>query len=151
MHKIVRWYIQTGVFYLIVGLAIGVWMIVRKELFGILPNRQLIAAHTHVILVGFVLLMIMGVAQWMFPRPSKEDSHYSPYLAEYIFYTITIGVFIRTSGEIASAFTGSSFWRWMIVTGSILEVLAIIFFFYNMWTRIRPAGSKLREAKGEKF
>ncbi|GBD92557.1 cytochrome C and Quinol oxidase polypeptide I [bacterium BMS3Abin05] len=151
MHSIVRWYVRTSVFFLTVGLVLGVVMIIQKELGGTFPDQQLITAHTHSILVGFVILMIMGVAQWMFPRPVKGNSRYSPYLAEYIYYTMTTGVFVRTAAEIVSAFAVGVFWHWAIVVGSLLEVLALLFFFYNMWTRIRPTGSQFREAKGEKF
>lgn len=151
MHTIVRWYIRTSVFFLAIGILLGIGMIIQKELLGTFPDQQLITAHTHSILVGFVMLMIMGVAQWMFPRPLKSDTHYSPDLARYVFYTVSLGVFVRTAAEIVSAFNNSMFWHWGIVTGSILEVLAMIVFFYNNWTRIRATGSAIREAKGEKF
>lgn len=39
----------------------------------------------------------------------------------------------------------------LIVAGSALELLAILVFLYNIRTRIRPIGSHLREAAGEKF
>ncbi len=151
MHTIVRWYIRTSVFFLAVGLALGIGMVIQKELNGTFPNQQLITAHTHVILVGFVILMIMGVAQWMFPRPLKDDSHYSPDLARYVFYTVSLGVLVRTVAEIVSAFNNGMVWHWGIVIGSVLEIVAMIVFFYNNWTRIRATGSAIREARGEKF
>ncbi len=151
MHTIVRWYIRTSVFFLFVGLILGIGMVIQKELLGTFPDQQLITAHTHSILVGFVMLMIMGVAQWMFPRPLKEDHHYSPDLARYVFYTVSAGVFVRTASEVISAFASGMVWHWGIVIGGILEVLAMLVFFYNNWTRIRATGSAIREAKGEKF
>ncbi|NOY76413.1 MAG: cbb3-type cytochrome c oxidase subunit I [Calditrichaeota bacterium] len=151
MHTIVRWYIRTSVFFLAVGLVLGIAMIIQKELFGTFPDQQLITAHTHVILVGFVMLMIMGVAQWMFPRPLKDDTHYSPDLARGVYYMVSFGVFLRTAAEIVSAYASGLLWHWAIVVGSGLEVLAMVLFFYNNWTRIRATGSAIREAKGEKF
>jgi hypothetical protein len=32
-------------------------------------NFGFITAHVHLLLVGFMLMIVMGVATWMFPRP----------------------------------------------------------------------------------
>jgi cbb3-type cytochrome oxidase subunit 1 len=101
-------------------------MVIQKELNGTSPDQQLITAHTHVILVGFVMLMIMGVAQWMFPRPLKDDTRYSPDLARYVFYTVSLGVLVRTVAEIVSAFHNGMLWHWGIVIGSVLEIVAMV-------------------------
>jgi len=126
-------------------------MLVTKELLGRYPHPQWITAHTHVILVGFILMMILGVAQWMFPRPSREDQHYNPDLARIIYFAITLATALRTGSEIAQVWSEGAIWRWTTVAGGVTQVLAILLFFYNMWTRIRPTGSQVREAAGEKF
>ena len=70
MHTLVRRFLKTGIVFLVVGLAVGGWMIVRRELAA--PRRGVRkSAHTHAIFVGFVMMMILGVALWMFPRPDK--------------------------------------------------------------------------------
>ncbi len=45
-------------------------------------HYQIITAHVHLLLVGFILMMIMGVALWMFPRLPKGDEGYSPDLSK---------------------------------------------------------------------
>ncbi len=151
MHTIVRYYIRAAVGFLALGLIIGLVMIVRLEFLGIHPGRGWLTAHTHVLLVGFVFLMIMGVAQWMFPRPTKDDKRYSPALARAVFWFMCGSVLVRTAGEVATAL-GAVYWpRWFIVPGAAGEVMGILTFFYNMRSRIRPVGSRLREAAGERF
>ena len=81
MFELSRRYIKTGFVFFVIGLAIGLFMIVDKHVFYRWPNTQLITAHVHVLLIGFVVSLIMGVAIWMFPRPSP-DTRYSPLLAE---------------------------------------------------------------------
>ena len=48
---------------------------------GRYPPRLLITAHVHLLLVGFMLQMVMGVATWMFPHPGREGTRYRPELA----------------------------------------------------------------------
>src|SRR4051812_28957383 len=82
MTPLVRRYLRTAIGFLLAGLGLGAWMLVRRELAGQYPTPRLISAHTHVILVGFVMMMILGVALWMFPRPEREDVRYRPGVAE---------------------------------------------------------------------
>ena len=91
MHSLVRRYIKTAIVFLLTGLALGLWMIARRELWNIAPTPLEISAHTHVILIGFVMTMILGVALWLFPRPDKTDARYRPGLAELSYWLLTAG------------------------------------------------------------
>lgn len=100
MYTLVRRYIKTAILFLAVGLAIGGWMIVRRELWAQYPSPYLVSAHTHAVFVGFVMMMILGVALWLFPRPDKADARYSPRLAEIAYWLITGGTATRVTGEL---------------------------------------------------
>lgn len=52
MHSLVRRFLKTGIAFLGIGLLLGGWMMVRRELAGEYPTPYLISAHTHAILVG---------------------------------------------------------------------------------------------------
>ena len=76
MHTLVRRYIKTAIAFLFVGLAIGAWMILRREMWRRFPGPYETSAHTHAIFAGFVMMMILGVALWLFPRPEKGNRGY---------------------------------------------------------------------------
>jgi len=151
MHSLVRRYIKTAIGFLLAGLAVGLWMIIRRELWNIGPTPLQISAHTHVILVGFVMTMILGVALWLFPRPDKSDARYSPLLAEISYWLLAGGTASRFVAELARGSSSARWLRWVVVLAGFAQALALLLFFYTMWTRIRPVGSKVREAKGERF
>jgi len=151
MYTLVRRYIKTAILFLGAGLAIGGWMMVRRELWSIAPSSYMISAHTHAILVGFVMLMILGVALWMFPRPDKGDTRYSPRAAEGAYWLVTIGTAGRVAGELARPVVASPALRWSVLLSGAAQIAGIALFFINMWPRIRPVGSQAGEAKGEKF
>src|SRR5215216_3055322 len=110
LHSLVRRYIKTAIIYLAVGLALGGWMMTGRELSGRFAEPYLRTAHTHAILVGFVMMMILGVALWLFPRPDKTDTRYRPVLAEVAYWMLAIGTGCRIAGEIAR---GSSNAVWL--------------------------------------
>ena len=151
MHKLARRYIKTAIVFLMLGLAIGVWMIINRELGNRFATPFEMSAHTHALLVGFVLQMIMGVALWMFPRPAKEDVNYRPVMIEVAYWMLTVSTAVRVAGELARSSVSDTWLRWTIVLAGIGQALAILLFFQTMWTRIRPVGSRAREESGEKF
>jgi heme/copper-type cytochrome/quinol oxidase subunit 1 len=151
MYSLVRRYIKTAILVLGVGLVLGGWMMVRRELANAAPSSYMVSAHTHAIFVGFVMMMILGVALWMFPRPEKGDTRYSPRAAEGAYWLVTIGTAGRIAGELARQQVGSPALRWTVMLCGLAQVAGIALFFVNMWPRIRPVGSQAREARGEKF
>lgn len=151
MHTLVRRFIKTAIGFLAAGLAIGGWMVVRRELFDRFPSSYATSAHTHAIFVGFVMMMIMGVALWLFPRPDKEDDRYRPARITVTYWFITLGTAGRGAGELARMATGASWVRMAVLLSSIAQIAGILLFFHTMWSRIRPLGSRAREEKGERF
>jgi heme/copper-type cytochrome/quinol oxidase subunit 1 len=151
MHSLVRRYIKTAIAFLVAGLVTGLWMIGRRELSNLAPTPFQVSAHTHVILVGFVMTMILGVALWLFPRPDKTDTRYQPLLAEVSYWLLTGGTATRFAAELGRGASGATWVRWTVVLSSLAQVLALVLFFYTMWSRIRAVGSAVREAKGERF
>ena len=151
MHSLVRRYLKTAILFLAVGLAIGTWMMAERDLAGRFPSRYEQSAHTHAILVGFVMMMILGVALWLFPRPAKEDARYAPRLADAAYWLVTVGTGVRIVGELGRAVTDALPIRGATFGAGLLQVAGLGLFFYTMWSRIRAVGSAVREAKGERF
>ena len=151
MYTLVRRYIKTAIIFLAVGIALGAWMLVNRELHGRAPTEYETSAHTHLIFVGFVIEMILGVALWLFPRPHKDDTRYSPRLVNAAYWLLTVGTAIRAVGELARDSADGLALRWLIVCSGLAQVGGIGLFFYTMWTRIRAVGSRSREASGERF
>lgn len=126
-------------------------MIARRELIGAAPSPYLASAHTHAIFVGFVMMMIMGVALWLFPRPERDDKQYDPRLAAVAYWLLTTATAARVIGELMRSSMSYVWLRLGIVGTGFLQIIAIGVFFYTIWSRIRPVGSQAREAKGERF
>ncbi len=151
MHTIVRYYIRSSIFFLVCGLVLGFYFLLDTYWFHAGYPSLWVTAHVHVVLIGFVMMMIFGVAQWMFPRPPKEETRYSPVRALVIFYLLFFATALRFLLEISSRWLALKFVDLGIVVAGAGQILALILFFWNMWTRIRPMGSEIREQAGERF
>lgn len=117
MPPLIRRYIKTSFAFLIAGLILGGYLTIGQFLLGAWPPRLVITAHVHLLLVGFMLVMVMGVATWMFPRPAKDDARYQPELAEAVYWVMTISTALRAAAELMAGpgrqrRSCASSWRW---------------------------------------
>lgn len=151
MYTLVRRFIKTGIGFLALGLGIGLFMLVRRELGGVWPHPYLVSAHGHAMFAGFVLYLILGVALWLFPRAEKGDARYRPERIEAAYWVLTLATAARIGAEASRAWGAHPAQAWLIVAGGAGQVTGIGLYFWTMWSRIRPVGSHLREARGERF
>jgi heme/copper-type cytochrome/quinol oxidase subunit 1 len=151
VHSLVRRYLKTGIGFLALGLGLGLWMMADRELRQRFPSPYLVSAHTHAIFVGFVMMMILGVALWLFPRPAKDDTRYSPRAADAAYWLVASGTAGRVAGELMRIESSVPWVRLGTLLTGLLQVAGLAVFFYTMWSRIRPLGSQAREAQGERF
>jgi heme/copper-type cytochrome/quinol oxidase subunit 1 len=144
MSPLVRRYLKTAIVFLLAGLMSGGVLLVRRELGGVYPSLTLASAHAHVILVGFVMMMILGVAQWMFPRPPTDDARDRARAAELAYWVLTIATALRFAAELARTGTEAGIVRASVVAGGLGQIGGLALFFYGLWPRIRTAGTRSR-------
>jgi hypothetical protein len=138
---LVRRYIKTSFVFLALGLLLGGWIIVGEFVLGVYPPRLHVTAHVHLLLVGFMLMIVMGVATWMFPRPARDDSRYRPELAEAVYWVMTLSTAVRAAAEILAPWSAGPALRWIIALGGLGQLAGAALFVLNMWPRIRMPGA----------
>lgn len=151
VYTLVRRFIKTGIAFLFIGLVLGAWMIVRRDIQAVWPDPYLASAHAHAVLIGFVMFLILGVALWLFPRAPKDDDRYRPERAEASYWILLVSTASRFVAEAARAWIDEPILGWVVVAGGLGQIVGLAVYFWTMWPRIRPVGSHIREAKGEKF
>lgn len=111
-------------------------MLAARE-FGLRSPARATSAHTHLLLVGFVMMMICGVALWMFPRPAKDDARYRPQRAEWAYWLLTLGTSGRAALELLADSEAGPVVRSLIVAAGLAQVAGLLLFFWSMLPRIR--------------
>jgi heme/copper-type cytochrome/quinol oxidase subunit 1 len=137
MTPLIRRYIKTSFVFLLAGLLLGAHIVIAQFILDTYPSRLLVTAHAHLLLVGFMLMMVMGVATWMFPRPARDDTRYRPELAEAVYWVMTVATALRAGAEIAVALAGLLGLRWVIAVGGVGQLAGTALFVLNMWWRVR--------------
>jgi len=137
MPPLVQRYIKTSFVFLLIGLGLGGYIIVAQFVVGTYPARPLVTAHVHLLLVGFMLMVVMGVATWMFPRPARDETRYRPGLVEAVYWLMTLSTALRALAEVLLGLAGAPRLGWLIAAGGLGQLSAAMLFVLNMWWRVR--------------
>ncbi len=136
MYRIHRLFLRSALVYFLAGTALGIWLQVERAIDQRGHGYWMVLVHTHLLTVGFFTMMIMGVAQWMFPRRPgipKEKAARDP-LAWASWIALNAGILLRAGAE---PFHPEEFTRPMLLVSAILQGLAVLCFVTSIARRIR--------------
>lgn len=120
MHRRNRLYVTIGLVY---GLLGGLLMIVRLADPALLPGNVL-RAHGHMMLLGFVLMTIYGVGLHVIPRFAGYPLR-SERIASVQFWIANAGLPVMLAGWFA-------YLDWLVALGGALTIAAMALFGFNM-------------------
>lgn len=125
MTWFVRWFIRSSLFWLGVGVTLGVVMAFRPASYAYRP------AHMHANLLGFVSMMIFGVAYHVIPRFNGRPLHRQTW-AKAHFWLANAGLLLMVCGWIGRAHDHAPA-TLLLRTGAALSVAGVALFIVNLW------------------
>ena len=135
MEPFVRRFIRASLVWFGVGILLGLAM-------AWWPAQALVyrPAHLHAHLLGFVSMMIFGVAYHAMPRFAGAPLA-SRRLARLHFWVANIGLAAMVTGWIARV-TGPAGGAVLLGAGGALSAVGASLFIYNIWTTLGPARAR---------
>lgn len=129
-----RLFIKSGILYLIAGIILS--FISEIPDLGLSP--LLLPVYWHMIVVGWITQIIIGVSYWMFPRAAKGKRNTDSKIILAVFITLNAGLLLRFIAEpFIPLISNNELIFWSIVISSILQLTAIILFIMEIWPRVR--------------
>jgi cbb3-type cytochrome oxidase subunit 1 len=125
MHKRNRLFIATALAY---GLAGGLLALVQLVHPGLVPG-DVQRAHAHMMLLGFVLMMIYGVGLHVIPRFGGHPLR-SEHIASWQFWLANTGLPLMVVGWLAQT-------AWLVRLGGMASVAAMALFGLNVIGTVR--------------
>lgn len=136
MPTLSRWLIRTGLgccvaaFLLGVALAVPALRAAHPALAAAWP------AYIHLLVVGWITQLIMGVAYWMFPRVQRRAAGGES--AGWVAYaTINLGLLCRLIGEPLVGLPAGGVSVWLLPLSAALQLAGMLTFVAVIWPRVR--------------
>ena len=128
MDWYVKAFIKTSVVWLTFGFLLGIAMAMYP------PWTVYRAAHVHVMLLGFVSMMIFGVAYHVIPRFSGR-ALYSVRAAVWHWWIANTGLTLMVVG-FACRDSGKLIGTWVLSAGGLLSGIGAMIFAVQIWRTI---------------
>lgn len=129
MSNITVWFIKCALVYFLLAVLIGVYM---SYVGPVYPYMQI---HAHFNLLGWMSMMVFGVAYHILPRFSGKPL-WSDRLSLIQLWLANIGLIGMAIGWFVRRASASSV---LLVVASAAEAVAILFFVVNMFKTIKAA------------
>lgn len=137
MPLLTRLFIKTGLAYFAVAMLMGLALLAQPIL-GLPPVVGLFhPVYLHLLMVGWVLQLIIGVIYWMFPKQSKERPRGSDRLAWLVYVCLNAGLLLRIAGEPLTAARPDLGVGWTLAVSAMLQLVAGWAFIANTWGRVK--------------
>ena len=142
MERITVFMVKTSLMYFVTGFLLGAAMLITKGLGYIWLTAVFMPTHSHLLLVGWLVQFVMGIAYWILPRrrTARQPLGYSGKLAFTVYGMLNVGLVLRVVFEpmqIALPQTSPVDGVFLTVSG-ILQGVAGLLWMYQMWQRARP-------------
>jgi hypothetical protein len=130
-----RLMIKTSLIYLFLGILIGFLTFLSSRVPELAWISGWRTVHVHLILVGAVIQIIMGVALWMFPRRKEPPGWTTEREGMTLYVGFNAGTVVRSVFE---PFAQSGLLPYFLtLTGMVLQILSLLFFLFLIFQRIR--------------
>jgi heme/copper-type cytochrome/quinol oxidase subunit 1 len=131
MPKLSVWYVRASLLYMGLGFLFGALILMQKGM----PNNpwmwRLLNPHAEVLVYGWTMQFVMGVAFWVLPRFSRQPRYGRVYLGWWSFALLNTGMALNL---VDAWVTGG----WLSALGRACVLLAVVAFVVMIWSRVKP-------------
>jgi hypothetical protein len=141
MPSEVRLFVRTAIACFALSMLLGAAMVAATQIGGVAVPRAFVVVHTHLALVGGMVLMVVGVALWMFPldreRYPATRGRYRPAVARAIYGLLAGGLALRIVVEPIQGDRVGGAPGVLLVVAAALQALGMAVFLAAIWSRVR--------------
>jgi hypothetical protein len=129
MPRVAAWFVRASLCHLVGGFVLGALLLASKGMALPAGIWALRSVHIEMLLVGWVIQLVLGVAIWIFPRfVLRQRPRRSEVTAWLAFALLNLGVVLVCLGDTTAA------------AGRLTELAAAASFAIHLWGRVSPAG-----------
>ena len=145
MPLLSRCFLKTAMLYFVASSCLGGYLLIAVGLQH--PTSPVLQpVYWHMLLVGWLMQLIFGVAYWMFPslagrpRPTRPAPRRRPAMMWFTYAALNVGLLLRVIVEPWHGVRPQPALGWLLVCSAALQVAAGWTFVIAIWSRIRGRG-----------
>jgi cbb3-type cytochrome oxidase subunit 1 len=144
MPPIARSFVKAAFLYFVAAFLLGALMSLDRWLNFSRWLKLVYLGQLHLLVVGWLTQLAVGVAYWMFPRLRKEQDprpRGSDTLAWFVLVCLNVGLLLRFVLEPFYLMGPQPWLAASLALSGLLQAAAVVAFGLLIWARIRPMES----------
>ncbi|MBL8164036.1 MAG: hypothetical protein JNJ61_18755 [Anaerolineae bacterium] len=133
MPKLSVWLVRASLIHMGIGFLFGSLILHHKGIPIYIWTWKLLNPHIELMIFGWTIQFVMGIAFWILPRFSGEYRYGRVHLGWWSFALLNGGVLLTA----ASAWFASG---WLSLVGRLAALGAVVLFVVVIWPRVKPLG-----------
>ena len=133
MPKLSVWLVRASLVYMGIGFLFGSLILLHKGIPLSGWTWRLLNPHTEIMIYGWTMQFVMGVAFWILPRFSGKARYGKTHLGWWSFGLLNGGLLL-------TAFDGWFGIGWPSAVGRVAILAAVVAFVAMIWPRVKPLG-----------
>lgn len=133
MPKLSVWLVRASLVHMAIGFLFGAQILHHKGI-PIYPwTWKLLNPHIEIMIFGWTMQFVMGIAFWILPRFSGEGRYGRTALGWWSFGLLNIGILLN-------ALAGWFMVDTLALAGRLCTLIAVAMFVILVWPRVKPLG-----------
>ncbi|KAA3644209.1 MAG: hypothetical protein DWQ07_19060 [Chloroflexi bacterium] len=131
MPRLSVWALRAALLNFSVGFTFGALLLANKAMPAMGSLWRLLPAHIELLLIGWIVQLVLGIAFWIFPRfkfPPKRGRSEPGWIG---WLLLNLGVLLVSIASILGR-------QELVVLGRISEATAVVLFASSLWPRTKP-------------
>jgi cytochrome c oxidase cbb3-type subunit 1 len=135
MDKYAKAFVKSSLIYFGIGVIMGVWMILFPDV-----RFTLTRVHVHILLLGFMAMMIYGVGYHILPRFMGRPvySHRLGNIQVWLANITLVGLSVSWMIEASQG----GVWHLLVILFGIGQGVTVFMFIFNLWKSMIPQTEK---------
>lgn len=144
MPLITRLFLKSGLVFFLGALVLGIAL--KLEVLAFSP---LVPLFWHMLMLGWITQIIIGVSLWMFPGRIREESFSNQKWAWLTFAFLNSGLLLRIISEPFIQLSTHVIWKMLLITSATLQLIAIGAYVIEIWPRVKGKKKHAKKPKTE--
>jgi len=144
MPLISRLFLKSGLIFFVAALITGLGLQFQSASIPVL-----FPLFWHMLMLGWITQIIMGVSHWMFPGREREESFKNQRCLWIAFISLNVGLLLRVIAEPFINTSSSLVWKVLLAISAVAQFIAVLSYAIEIWPRVKGKKKRISTSKSD--
>lgn len=142
MPFVSRTFVKAGMVYFVLSLIAALLLEIESISFP-----ALMPLFWHMLMVGWITQIIIGVSTWMYPGRNREEGFINQKWNWLTLIFLNAGLILRIIAEPAVGYSNAEIWKVLLVLSALFQLMGGVTYLIEIWPRVLSKNQQRKRRK----